>query len=98
MLAIPSLGSGSSFVVIFPFFFGSGSPILTIALGLTFFVAMIFVMTVVARRAWSSPLSQEEASRAFVPAMGQCTVCGSRLPEKALFCPHCGSPVHNGNT
>lgn len=92
LLAGPTLGEGNGFIIVFPFFFGSISPTIALAVGLAFFIAVFLVMRMTVSRVWNLP-PQGDSSRSFVPIMGHCSVCGDPLPQNALFCPHCGSPT-----
>jgi len=92
-----NLSGGDAFFFVFPFFYGSASPIIVMALGMTFMAVMILMMMLMVGRSRNLPRSQGGAGPTFVPIAGQCTVCGSPLPQNATFCPHCGSPTHIGS-
>ena len=96
LLALSDANLGGGFIFIFPFFFfGNMSPLWTIGLAFLFLFLMTLLLTVVTSRRmadWETSVPPA-AERLYVPMVGRCSMCGAPLPEKASFCPRCGSSV-----
>ncbi|MFW9845983.1 MAG: zinc ribbon domain-containing protein [Candidatus Thorarchaeota archaeon] len=100
LLTLSTSPTSSGFFFIFPFIFVGelSSPML--ALVLVSVAIVFFILFLGTSRLLSPTWTQigDVDREVYVRLSSRCKVCGSPIPESAVFCPSCGSTLGDGSS
>ncbi|MFW9799695.1 MAG: hypothetical protein ACFFD9_04620 [Candidatus Thorarchaeota archaeon] len=100
IIAFSSATPGEGFFFVFPFFFFSGSnaAIGLLLVGVMFVLIFYFMRTLQMSTLRETQWNAGQDRHMYVRLTKACDFCGEPVPERASFCPSCGSPAENEST